>query len=103
MILDLLEQGDARQLYLFQGARNLAELYNRELFEGLERNYPNFHYIPALNDPLPEDHWQGFTGFVHEAAMSHFDNRFSGHRITSYNVCYTKLLRKVDRRPVPGF
>ena len=33
MILDLLETGDTRQIVLFQGARNRAELYNRELFE----------------------------------------------------------------------
>ena len=35
MILDLLESGDSRTIYLFQGARDLAELYNRELFEQL--------------------------------------------------------------------
>ena len=29
MILDLLESGDSRAIYLFQGARDLAELYNR--------------------------------------------------------------------------
>jgi len=80
MILDLLEAGDTRQIYLFQGARNVSELYNRELFEGLDREYDNFHYIPALNEPLDDDHWEGFKGFVHEAAIAHFDNRFSGHK-----------------------
>ena len=33
MVLDMLEQGDQRQIHLFQGARNLSELYNRKLFE----------------------------------------------------------------------
>lgn len=80
MILDMLEEGDARQIYLFQGARNLGELYNRELFEALDRTHDNFHYIPALNEPLDEDQWQGFKGFVHEAAIKYFDNRFSGHK-----------------------
>jgi Na+-transporting NADH:ubiquinone oxidoreductase subunit NqrF len=51
MILDLLESGDSRTIYLFQGARDLAELYNRELFEQLVKDYPNFRYIPALNAP----------------------------------------------------
>ncbi|MBR9883199.1 MAG: 2Fe-2S iron-sulfur cluster binding domain-containing protein [Oceanospirillales bacterium] len=80
MILDMLEQGDTRQIYLFQGARNVAELYNREIFEALAQAHSNFHYIPALNAPLPEDEWTGFTGYVHEAAKAHFDNRFSGHK-----------------------
>lgn len=80
MILDMLEEGDTRQIYLFQGARNVAELYNRELFETLDREHENFHYIPALNEPQDEDCWDGFKGFVHEAAAKYFDNRFSGHK-----------------------
>lgn len=80
MILDLLEQGDTRQIYLFQGARNLAELYNRERLESLTQAHANFHYIPALNEPTEADAWDGFTGFVHEAASAYFDGRFNGHK-----------------------
>lgn len=80
MILELLEEGDTRQIYLLQGARNVAELYNREIFEQLAADHDNFHYIPALNEPTEDDNWEGFTGFVHEAAKDHFDNKFSGHK-----------------------
>ncbi|WP_417583770.1 NADH:ubiquinone reductase (Na(+)-transporting) subunit F [Nitrincola sp.] len=80
MILDLLEQGDTRQIYLFQGARNLSELYNRERLEALTQTHANFHYIPALNEPTDADGWTGFTGFVHEAAKDYFDGRFNGHK-----------------------
>lgn len=80
MAFDLLAAGDTRQIYLFQGARNLAELYNRELLEDLAAKHSNFHYIPALNEPMPEDNWQGFTGFVHEAVKEHFDGRMEGHK-----------------------
>lgn len=80
MILELLEEGDSRQIYLLQGARNVAELYNREIFEQLAAEHDNFHYIPALNEPTEDDNWEGFTGFVHEAAKDHFDNKFSGHK-----------------------
>jgi len=80
MILDLLEQGDKRDIVLFQGARNVAELYNRELFEKLAEEHSNFTYVPALNEPAASDNWQGFVGFVHQAAEAHFDNRFSGNK-----------------------
>ncbi len=80
MILDLLESGDTRTIYLFQGARDLAELYNRDLFEQLVKDYPNFRYIPALNAPKAEDEWNGFTGFVHEAVADYFENRCAGHK-----------------------
>lgn len=80
MILDLLEQGDRRQITLFQGARNLAELYNRELFERLAREHDNFSYVPALSDVNDGDDWPGYRGFVHEAAKAYFDGRFAGRK-----------------------
>lgn len=80
MVLELLEDGDTRPIYLFQGARNVSELYNRELFEGLAQAHENFHYIPALNAPEAADNWQGFTGFVHDAVKHYFDGRFEGHK-----------------------
>lgn len=80
MVLDMLTQDDQRQIYLFQGARNLAELYHRELFELLAADHSNFHYIPALSAPEPADNWQGFNGYVHDAAREYFDGRFSGHK-----------------------
>jgi len=80
MILDLLESGDSRNIYLFQGARNISELYNRQLFETLSREHANFHYIPALNAPEDKDQWDGFTGFIHEAAQDYFNGRFEGHK-----------------------
>ena len=78
MILDLLAQGDTRRITLFQGARNRAELYNRELFEELAARHPNFSYVPALNQADDDPEWQGFKGFVHDAAKAHFDGRFGG-------------------------
>ncbi len=80
MVLDLLEHGDTRRITLLQGARNLAELYNRELFEELAAQHENFTYVPALDNPLPEDKWEGFTGYVHEAAIDHFGGQFAGHK-----------------------
>lgn len=99
MIFDLLENLDSRNITLFQGARNVSELYNRQLFEDLEKKYRNFRYVPALNEPLPEDNWQGFTGFVHEAAAETFDNRFSGHKAylcgppPMIDACITTLMQ----------
>ena len=77
MILDLLEAGDSRQIVLFQGARNRAELYNHELFEELARKHANFTYVPALSQAVEDPEWTGFKGYVHDAAKQHFDGRFS--------------------------
>lgn len=80
MILDLLEQNDDRKIVLFQGARNVAELYNRELFESLDRDHHNFTYVPALSQAEGDADWQGFRGYVHEAAQEHFAGRFAGNK-----------------------
>lgn len=80
MVLDLLEHGDRRKITLLQGARNLSELYNRNLFEQLAQQHENFIYVPALDNPLPEDGWEGFSGYVHEAAIDHFGGQFAGHK-----------------------
>jgi len=77
MILDLLEAGDTRQIVLFQGARNRAELYNQALFEALQCDYANFTYVPALSQAEDDVDWTGFKGYVHDAAKQHFEGRFS--------------------------
>ena len=81
MIVDMLEHdGDPRPITLVYGARNRAELYYHELFLELAGRFPNFRYEPALNEPTPECAWNGFKGFVHEAAAAAFDNDFRGHK-----------------------
>lgn len=78
MILDLLGNHDQRRITLLQGARNRAELYNCEMFESLAAEHDNFEYIPALDAPLEDDDWDGFTGYIHEAAIEHFEGQFGG-------------------------
>ena len=81
MILDMLENdGDSRPITLLYGARNRSELYYHEAFLELAKKHSNFRYEPALNEPTPECHWEGFKGFVHEAAKTLFGNDFRGHR-----------------------
>ncbi|WEI20966.1 2Fe-2S iron-sulfur cluster binding domain-containing protein (plasmid) [Acinetobacter bereziniae] len=71
MILELLENGDSRQITLFQGARNRSELYYQNLFEELAQKHPQFRYFPVLSDEGESSDWQGERGFVHEAALLH--------------------------------
>jgi phenol hydroxylase P5 protein len=80
MLLDLLEQGDDRPITLMYGARDRAELYYHDLFVELGALHPNFTYVPALSNEPAESAWDGFRGFVHEAAKTHFANDFRGHK-----------------------
>ena len=58
--------------------QNMLVRDTRRAAQRLSEAHDNFTYVPALDNPLPEDNWEGFSGFVHEAAIDHFDGKFSG-------------------------
>ncbi|MBQ0725103.1 MAG: 2Fe-2S iron-sulfur cluster binding domain-containing protein [Cycloclasticus sp.] len=99
MILDLLESGDQREIILFQGARNLEELYYKNLFESLQQQYQNFKYVPGLSGPDIEPEWDGLTGYIHEAAKEKMNGKFEGYRAymcgppMMIDACITALMR----------
>lgn len=80
MLLDLLEEGAPQPITLVYGARNQQELYYHQSFVDLAAQYPQFTYLPALSDEAADSGWQGFRGFVHEAAKAHFNNDFRGNK-----------------------
>jgi len=80
MILDLLEQGCTLPITLVYGQRSREELYYHREFAELAARYSNFTYVPALSVEAEGSDWDGFRGFVHEAAKAHFKNDFRGHK-----------------------
>ena len=80
MILDLLGEGFDKPIALIYGQRNLSELYYHDEFLALAEKHPNFQYVPALSHEAEGTDWQGFRGFVHEAAKEYFANDFRGHK-----------------------
>ena len=99
MILDLLEAGDTRPMTLVYGQRNRAELYYHDEFLALAAKHPSFTYVPALSDEPADSGWDGFRGYVHEAATAHFDNDFRGHKAylcgppLMIDACITALMQ----------
>ncbi|MEM7494673.1 MAG: NADH:ubiquinone reductase (Na(+)-transporting) subunit F [Myxococcota bacterium] len=57
-----------RKVTFFYGARSLRENFFAEEFEAIAKQFPNFHYVLALSEPLPRDNWRGPQGFIHQAA-----------------------------------
>jgi len=71
-------------IHLFMGVRALRDLYMDKMAQQWIKNNKNLSFTPVLSDPLPEDNWQGESGFVHQAVakqfsdMSGFDIYMSG-------------------------
>jgi CDP-4-dehydro-6-deoxyglucose reductase, E3 len=70
-----------RKAVLYWGGRRPKDLYLDHLAKSWAAKYPDqFTYVPVVSDALPEDAWQGRTGFVHRAVMDDFAD-LSTHRV----------------------
>ena len=58
-----------------------------EEFKELERNFENFSYHVALSEPLPQDHWEGYTGFIHQVAFDHYLSSHPDPTEIEYYLC----------------
>jgi len=65
-----------RKVTFWYGARSKKEVFYAEEFRKIEKNFPNFDFTIALSEPLPEDNWDGDTGFIHQVI---YDNYLSKH------------------------
>lgn len=66
-ILDqLLRLQTKRTISFWYGARSKLELFFDEEFRELAGQHPNFSYHVALSNPMPEDNWDGMTGYIHQ-------------------------------------
>jgi CDP-4-dehydro-6-deoxyglucose reductase len=70
---------------LYWGGRRPRDLYLNALAERWASEQAAFQYVPVVSDALPEDHWQGRTGFVHRAVMQDFPD-LSGHQVYACGV-----------------
>ena len=65
-----------RKISFWYGGRSLKEVFYTEHFRDIEKDFSNFQYNIALSEPLPEDNWDGYTGFIHQVL---FDNYLKDH------------------------
>ena len=65
-----------RKVSFWYGARSKREMFYIEDFDMLARENDNFTWHTALSEPLKEDEWTGFTGFIHNVL---FDNYLKDH------------------------
>jgi len=75
----------ARPMLLYWGGRRPKDLYMNELPLRWGAEHRGFRYIPVISDALPEDQWNGRSGFVHRAVMEDFPD-LSGHQVYACGV-----------------
>jgi CDP-4-dehydro-6-deoxyglucose reductase len=80
MIEHAFHHGDDRPMVLYWGVRSFKDLYLAQLPPQWQQAHASFTYIPVLSEPLPEDQWQGRTGFVHQAVLDDFPS-LAGYQV----------------------
>jgi len=65
-----------RKATFWYGGRSKKELFYVDQFREIEKEFPNFRFEVALSEPLPEDNWDGYVGFIHQVI---YDNYLKNH------------------------
>ena len=61
-----------RKMSFWYGARSKREMFYEDDFNMLAAENDNFTWNIGLSDPLPEDNWEGYTGFIHNILLEEF-------------------------------
>jgi Na+-transporting NADH:ubiquinone oxidoreductase subunit F len=61
-----------RKMSFWYGARSKREMFYVQDFDMLAAENENFEWHVALSDPLPDDNWTGYTGFIHNVLYENY-------------------------------
>ena len=76
-----------RKITFWYGARSKREMFYVEDFDMLQRENENFKWHVALSDPLPEDEWTGYTGFIHNVLFEEFIKNHPAPEDCEFYMC----------------
>lgn len=76
-----------RKISYWYGGRSLREVFYTEQFRDIEKEFSNFQYNIALSEPLPEDNWTGYTGFIHNVLYENYLKHHEEPEEVEYYLC----------------
>ncbi|MDZ4858659.1 MAG: NADH:ubiquinone reductase (Na(+)-transporting) subunit F [Candidatus Hydrogenedentes bacterium] len=76
-----------RKVSFWYGARSLREAFYVEDFDMIQRENPNFKWHLALSEPLPEDNWTGYRGFIHQVLYENYLKSHPAPEDVEYYIC----------------
>ena len=76
-----------RQVSYWYGARSKREVFYEQDFRKIEQRFPNFKFNIALSEPVAEDKWQGYTGFIHQVLYEEYLNKHETPEDVEFYLC----------------
>ena len=86
-----------RKMSFWYGARSLREAFYIQEFNALQDEHPNFEWHLALSEPLPEDQWRGYTGFIHQVLFDHYLKHHPAPDEVEYYICGPPMMLNACR------
>ncbi len=83
-----------RKVTYWYGGRSLRELFYIEDFRAIEKDFPNFKFNIALSEPLPEDNWDGYVGFIHQVLYDHYLKDHPAPEDIEYYLCGPPMMNQ---------
>ena len=76
-----------RKMTFWYGARSLREMFYVDEFNKLAEENDNFEWHIGLSEPLPEDNWTGYTGFIHNVIYENYLKDHPAPEDCEYYLC----------------
>ena len=92
-----------RKITFWYGARSKEEIFYEEEFRTLEKENDNFYFYIALSDPLPEDQWEGMTGFIHQCLEDEYISTHPDPQEVEYYICGPPLMLSAVRSMLDSY
>ena len=83
-----------RKVSYWYGARSKREIFYEEDFRKIEKEFPNFTFHIALSEPLPEDNWDGYTGFIHQVVLDNYLKDHKEPEEVEYYLCGPPIMNE---------
>ena len=90
----LLRLKSDRKITFWYGARSLKEMFYVDEFNKLDEENENFSWHVALSDPLPDDDWDGDTGFIHQVLFENYLKHHPSPEDCEYYLCGPPMMNK---------
>lgn len=76
-----------RKMSFWYGGRSSREIFYVDEFDALAADNENFDWHVALSEPLPEDDWSGYVGFIHEVLLEEYLSKHPAPEDCEYYIC----------------
>ena len=83
-----------RKVSYWYGGRSKRELFYVEQFDKIAKDFPNFSFNIALSEPLPEDHWTGNVGFIHQVLYDNYLRDHPAPEDIEYYICGPPMMNQ---------